>query len=633
MYDENSIWFSQNLLFHKDKTEGTDSLLQVSISVSTKDFTSFNPPNLRIQISNNLHKSCSLNYDKALDFEQITKEIIKKGDLSYIEKLEVMRKYNINQSFTLLCTTNQNNNNVVKITIRNNETDFADVIISERLFKVISRIVSQFTANYITISDSLVLRSISYQLTKFDQLTREVKGIQSRIEGAVAMPPSETVVIDNTPQVETTIDELDKFLGDGMKNIEIPKIEDDNVKAEKTEPIPTEVNSKFVEEFLNNDLHKLEPLVAVASLDTFFCDMGQATYETGTCSLEDIGDEFHRLVYFSKLYSDLTINNAINGNGTIPSGFPILKFDIENPTQENLELAYDLFLFAGYIRAVRRRLENHYDDIFYNLAVMHLKLRMCSDPLVYSFITKKTKDQLVSIISNRFEYYKNKGVFKHYEDKLNSSSCAEITKLDIISYVEETCEKGFDGPYFHEFYKEAMQTYNLRLGTKNNFKLEQIINEIVPLEIKEKLGQELTLEDFSEVSEEVQELFTSKEKSKPKPKIKTKIEKLNPVQMYIKKFKDEIPKDHVNNLINYLEGYKNKKIDFNNFPFPVEDFGEFALKGLFFWDPDEYKNASSLTSVLDDPMTKDLILARINEKPVENKEDLDFSNLMENFEL
>lgn len=625
MYDENSIWFSQNLLFHKDITEGTDSIIQVSISISSKDFTSFSIPTLRIQISNNLNKSCVLNYDKALDFEYVTQEIIQKGDLAYTEKIEVMRKYSNKQSLTLKCVRNQNDQNVVKVTIRSNETDFADIVISERLLKVISQISSQFTKNYISIGDGLVLRSISHQLTKFDELIREVKGIQSRIEGAVSAPQPEI----KKPIGDIAIDELDKFLGEDMKNIKIPTIEDDNKKAEKVESPPTEVNSKFVEKILDNNLHKLESMVTVGNIDSFFCDVGQV-YESGTIKLEGV-EGWDRLVYFSKLYSDLTINNATNKSGPIPSGFPILKFDIKNPTQNNLDLAYDLFLFTGYIRAARRRLENHYDDVFFNLSVMHLKLRTCTDPLVYSFITKKTKDQLVSIISNRFDYYKSIGVFKHYEDKLNDSNCVEITKSDLILYVEETCEKGFDTPYFDEFYRSAMETYNLRMGTKDNFNLEQIINEIVPLEIKEKLGQEITLEDFSEVSKEVHELFTSKEK--PKPKTKTKIEKINPIQMYVKQFKDHVPEDYIENLISYLEGYTNRKIDFNNFPFPVEDFGEFVIKGLFFWDPDKYKNASALKDVIDDPMTKDLILARINEKLIEKKDDLGFSNLMENFEL
>jgi len=627
MYDENSIWFSQNLLFHKDKTEGTDSIIQVSISVSSKDFISFSIPTLRIQISNNFNKSCILNYDKALDFEYVTQEIIQKGDLAYIEKIEVMRKYNNNQSFTLKCVRNQNDQNVVKVTIRSNETDFVDIVISERLLGVISRITSQFTKNYISIADGLVLRSISYQLTKFDELIREVKGIQSRIEGAVSAPQPEIKM----PIGNIAIDELDKFLGKDMENIKIPTIENDNEKAEKVESPPTEVNSKFVEKILSNDLHKLESMVNVGNIDSFFYDVEQV-YETGTILLGGV-EGWDRLVYFSKLYSDLTINNATNKSGPIPSGFPILKFDIENPTQNNLDLAYDLFLFTGYIRAARRRLENHYDDVFFNLAVMHLKLRTCTDPLVYSFITKKTKEQLVSIISNRFDYYKSIGVFKHYEDKLNDSNCAEITKSDLVLYVEETCEKGFDTPYFDEFYRSAMETYNLRMGTKDNFNLEQIINEIVPLEIKEKLGQEITLEDFSEVSKEVHELFTSKEKPKEKPKSKANIEKINPIQMYVKTFKDHVPEDHIENLISYLEDYTNRKIDFNNFPFPIEDFGEFVIKGLFFWDPDKYKNASALKDVIDDPMTKDLILARINEKLTEKKDDLGFSNLMENFEL
>ncbi|MGD2072542.1 MAG: hypothetical protein PVG65_03540, partial [Candidatus Thorarchaeota archaeon] len=600
--------------------------LNISMSSTTKDYISFNAPTLNIQISNMIHKVCILSYDKTLDFEKITQEMINYKEKAYDEKIEIVRNYNVGQSFTMKCFRNQNNKSMIKIIIRNNETDFSEIVIPSRLLKVISKITSQFVENYINITDSLVLRVMSYQLAKFDKLIGEVKAIQSRIEGIVS--ESKQSVNINTPN----IDDFSKFVGTDLENVKIPEIEEDSKKAEENiKPKITEVNSIFVEKVLENDLHKLESIINVGGIDSFFNDIKQA------CDIENLIDgitdeEWNRLVYFTKLFTDLTITNAVNKNGKIPEIFPSLKFNVSNPSKINLEIAYDLFLFSSYIRTARKRLENKHNDIFLNLGVMYLKLRVFSSPLVYSFIFEETEDEILPIILNRFEYYKNKGVFKYYENKLTESNCGEITKVDITTYVKETYKNKSESRFFNEFYLDTIDKFKLRLGTKNNLNLEQIINEVVPLEIKEKMGQVLTDDDLSEVSIEVKDLFISNKKSSSNSKEKVNIKKLNPIQMYIKTFKDDIPEEYHDKLMSFLEDYKDKKINFDNFPFPIEHFGEFAIKGLYFWDPEKYKNASALKDVIDDPMSKELILVKINSKEDENKDAPDFSGILNQIE-
>ena len=290
----------------------------------------------------------------------------------------------------------------------------------------------------------------------------------------------------------------------------------------------------------------------------------------------------------------------------IPISAPILKYEVINFSPDNSNLAFDLFLIQAYIKIFRMKMENKEDDPYVNKALYHIKLRCITDPLIYSFIDKMSIVELSSVISSRFLYYNHVGFFNEYIKMLEDNSCSNITLNDIKSFIDNVCEKGFNTPYIEELHNSQIETNNLRLTTKNNFNIEQIINEIIPLEIEEKLNHEL---DFEEASDEVKTLFKQRIKG---PTVK-KENNLNPIQVYTEYFTKEFSKQ--NEIVKYLSDYGDKKIDLYNFPFPLNELEEMLVKGLYLWDPENMKTKKSIIDIVsEDALTKEFIISKVSFK-------------------
>jgi len=143
--------------------------------------------------------------------------------------------------------------------------------------------------------------------------------------------------------------------------------------------------------------------------------------------------------------------------------------------------------------------------------------------------------------------------------------------------------------YVKQMHEKSIAENNSRIGSKNNYTLEQIINEILPLEIAEKTGKDIKndlviseLKETHPISDEIIKLFQDK---------KTKIKKQNTIgnlERIVKFYMDksEIPDQYKDDFIEYIKGVGNNKIDFNNFKFPIEEFGDNIIKILYLWDPE-----------------------------------------------
>jgi len=443
--------------------------------------------------------------------------------------------------------------------------------------------------------------------------------MQSRIEGAVIPDsggtPTQQPKLNNEvlKETETTMDDLDEFLGKNMENIKVAEIDKSNTVVEKSNI--QEINSSFIEKVLKKDLSLLEPIIMNKShIGEFVQFLAQQLTEPLNI-LPDINDDHLKsLIYISNLFMNFKEKSYIEQGVPIPISAPILKYKVPDYPSENLNLAFDLFLIQGYIKLFRMKMENKETDPYVNKSLYHIKLRCITDPLVYSFIDKMSVTELSSVISSRFIYYDSIGFFNHYKKILEDNEYSNITLNDIKSYIDNICEKGFNTPYIEELHNTQIETNHLRLTTKNNFNIEQIINEIIPLEIEEKLKHEL---NFKEVSDEVKTLFKQRIKG---PTVK-KENNLNPIQKYIEYFTKEYTDQ--NKIVEYLSEYGDKKIDFDNFPFPLNEFEEMAVKGVYLWDPENMKTKKSiLDTVGEDVLTKDLIISMTK---VESTEGSDMS--------
>jgi hypothetical protein len=278
---------------------------------------------------------------------------------------------------------------------------------------------------------------------------------------------------------------------------------------------------------------------------------------------------------------------------------------------------------SGYIRTLRRRLEDKISDANENKSIFHLKFRCFLDPFCYSFLEKSDMTQLSSIIVNRFKYFDSIGVFDEYKNTLQMHTCSNITEQDILSYVNEVNEKVIGKSLFVlELHDNVQRSNKLRIGANSNFNKEQIINEIVPLEIAESLGQDTS---GIEVSDEIKQFF----KGKTTPKVEKKIESKNHLARVVGTLTTDIPEQYREGFLEWIKEFDTKNFVFDD-KFPYQEFGDELIKALYVWKPEDDKRiGSSLkyyrTRINDEVMEKQFILAV--DEPKKEEGQVDFSNI------
>lgn len=635
---ENTKWFSQSLLAHKDKFYGTDGYLQISISTNTEDFKFFNPPLFNISISNNYRKSYNLNYHHACDLLR-TLELVKQH--SNGEKSEIQRKYQKNMMLYIQFFVESNNHDsVVDIRLLSNETDFVKVIIPISMFATLAKCLRYYVDNYFNICTQLLGQTIQSEAMQIiHQLPSLIKGISSQIVAQETFldsrePEPEPEAVS---QVQATINDLDNFIGgEDMKNIDIPELMEDR---DEKKPI-AEVDSIFTRFLLKNDLTTLETMLHNHSLtvNPLMSFTDEIVERLGPDIKGDFSimpgineDDKKSLCYMSKLYFTLSYYSHFTNDTPIPSSMPIFKYNPRDVKNINMEIAYDLLLFNLYIRAVRNRLEGKLTDWMRNKAMFHIQLRCFTDPLVFSFIGEKEGSNLSSLITARYKYYDSIGVFDSYKKLLEEVKCPEIKEHDISSATTEAVERVIGKTmYIDQLHKATFDSGALRLPSKNKFSLEQIINEVIPLELAEKLGRDIKKQEIQdEISSKYplsDEILTFFIKGKRKPKVTQQANTFSSnLERVVNFYSDEVPSQYKDSFTEYIKTFKDSKFNMETDKFPLDEFGDNIVRALYLWDPKDdpqitksYKHYQ--LKIENELMEKDLIIAKIKSGNIKETE-------------
>lgn len=653
MYDSNTQWFSQALFTYKDKIYATEGYLRVSLSTNcSEEMNYFNPPLINISITNNYQKSINLNIQNAKDLIKAFKLILPQLNG---KELSIQRKYQKDTILHFNFKLDGDNNRVVIIEIRNNESDFTKIVIPlEGVFETFASCIREYTETYMNICTQLLIQSIQSKNNQIiQQLPTLIKGISSQIlssdsRGIIESPDSrarESVASESVTETETIINDFDKFLDENMDKVVIPEIE----RAEGTEKKSLmKIDSVFVERYLKNNLSTLE----TSMINCFMSDAPFLNFidEVKSKIMPYIKDEtfsilpdikehdFKSFVYVSKLMCSMTYHDHVSLGKPIPASAPVFRYNPSKYNPLNLEIAYDLFLFNLYIRTVRRRMENVISDPMRSKSLFYIQMRCYTDPLVFSFIENVDNTNLVSIISNRYEYYDSIGVFDDYKKLLGEINAPEIKKLDIQNVVQEVLDKVIGNTYNIDVMHENMFKHNIvKLESKNNYNLEQIINEILPLEIYEKTGKSLKDDSVIEelrvnhdISDEILSFFVDGNKKVKKEKVE---HGNNLVRIIKSQFIKEVPESYRDAFIEYLSEFDNKRFDISDKKFPIEEFGDNVIKALYLWDPEKddtikksYKEF--FLKVENELMDRELILSKIKIKEedatVKESSDWDF---------
>ena len=618
--NENTKWFSQTLLTFKDKQYMTDGYLRVSISTNTEDYKFFNPPMLNISITNNYQKSYNLNIQNCEDLlESFTTAMTQmNGDETIIEK-KYQKTTNIYFKFAI---ENVNQTRVVVIEIVSSETDATKVIIPLKpTFQSFLRRLKSFVNNYDEICNQLLFQSIQIESTQImHQLPSLIKGISSQITSQI---PDEDIIPDSPAREEieqeaestvSTIADLDKFLGDDMSNIKLPEVD----KVETVTPI-IEVDSVLVEKVLRGDLFNLEnKLTSFATSKQPLIDMKNDLQTFFDFPLLPALSEVDKksLVYMSTLLQNYyTKANTIN-DVPIPMSTPTLKYKATY-NEDNIELAKDVLLIIGYMRTLRRRLESKITNAYDNKALVYLYLRCMMDPFCFSFIEELSKKDIVSSLKNRYEFFDREGFFDKYKQILIDSNCSSIDVTDITTFAEEISDNIIRKTnMINKLHQESYEKGLVKLSSMNTFILEQITNEFIPLEVNEKMGFDFKDKEALEnlkaqinPSDEVFAFFIKKQKINKS----INVEKITPLQRYIDKYKQDIPDQYRDEVVEHVKSMQYKIFDFKKCPWPLDEFDDRVVKAFYVWDTESDESMKSnfthfASMIEEEQMTKESIL-------------------------
>jgi hypothetical protein len=444
-------------------------------------------------------------------------------------------------------------------------------------------------------------------------------------------------------QIEETIEDFDKFLGKDMENIQVADLDNKSIIEEK--PKNLEINSPLINKTLTKDLSVLESMLSAAitrsdpMISIFEGFRRSMNLDDSFSFLPNITkNDLKSFLYISKLIHDLYLNLYMEKNVSIPSGFQILKYnvdDINSIDNFNINLAYDILLIMGFIKEFRSRMESRESDSNKNGAIFYLRLRSFLDPLVYSFIDPNKSKIILNIVATNFEKYLEIGFFKHYQDILITNGFKEIDVNDIKNFCNEFYEKVLKKEdtfsiNINNKHEELYKTGFLRINSDNNLNIEQIINELIPLEVLEKTGVDLTegsenlkkVQENLKISDLVISVFLRKNDQKSK-EIKKEI--VTNLSKTIKFFNNEIPIKNREEFFKYIDDLKFNNYDFLNTIYDEEEFGENIVKSLYIWNESENKEEPLTTfriKLEECILTKDLILVKYKSKPeIENKEE------------
>ena len=628
MYEEGkSKWFSQTLLTYKDKKYASDGYMRISISTNTEDFKFFNPPSFSISISNNYQKSCNLNYSDVIDLSKSISDVLQGLNGNDEEIAKVIRDTRLYFKFSIA-----QNERVIKMTLQNSTTDLTSVVFPLfPTFQAFINVLKYYRDSYPEICKDLLLKTIDSESTSIiHQIPSLIKGISSQIltsnytdsGAAVEAPPTSLV-----EQTEITIDALDKFIGPDMTNVKIAEIEEGKVDPKET---VVEIESRFVEKVLKNDLYNLEILLESVKLSnnpwsSFGEEVStQLEAEEGFTIIPLLKSQDHNSIsYISKLLFTVSNQAYTTFNTPIASGFPILKYKmnklLDKGNELNQDLAFDLLLFSGYLRLFRRRVESKSEDASRNGAYLYLMLRCFTDPFIYSILEVCDTSTLKALIVNRYKHYNSLGVFKHYQKELETWNCPVIDVPDIDSFVQEVLDNIIGKtPFVDEFHKEQYSKGQLKMPYEGNYSLEQIINKIVPVESAIKLGKEVE-ETCSthKVEDDIKKLFCIKPKVQPKIRTETNLERFVRGDIL-----NEIPEAHRQDFQKYVKELGDKNFVFGK-EFPYDEFGDEIVKALYSWKPEDdeklSKNFAYFTKKFAEVIhTKETILAG-NKQETESK--------------
>ena len=612
--DEKTIWINQQIYIYKDKVYNSNGSLElVEASSTQQELKYFSPATIQIKVSVekdfSTTKNCTLNISKLMDLNYSIKEVLDKypnGSL-YSNNIKIVKRYNNDRDLNIAFKESRNTKEkCVVITIVFNESNFTTVIIPLNEFMVFVKLLKDFENTYIERTKELKYQCLmNEQIFLLKQLNVNIQTLPSLISPQAvqtfqtpfnnqSIEPSinelDSFIPTNIEELKENINnEFDSFLGKDLVNVEIPKLEKDETKAGLETPrSKREIESNLIDNILKNDISVIEDILNSAySNNNPIESLSKTLYGETKDILPGINeDDYKSITHISNLIFKSILRNYLDNNISIPNSVPTLKYkinNIESSYTEEKQLAIDLLMIHAYLKTYRTRIESKSEDVVKIKSIMYLAFRNFIDPFCFSMLELIPSSTITSSILEKFDFYKSKGFFKKFDDILIEHKLTEVEKNDIISFLNNVIriiETNKNSMYIGELNSRYIKNGEIKLPTKNNLTIEQIINEVVKIDVAKKMKpnesyESITSKLFNNPSVAIKSIYFDKEETKSRTNLSRMIS--NNIS--------EIPDEVKNKITEFVTTLGEDNFNYKEFNFNLRDLGENVLKALYLWKP------------------------------------------------
>lgn len=601
---EDRIWFNLPKFTYKDKFYQSNTTMDICHSGSTEDFKSFYPLQFDIRLrSERTSTNIKLDLHDAEDLLLAIKGIMSDKENIYGgQGASINRRIKDKNLSLAFAKSKEYHENLVSIKILYSESDYKRILLQLERFETIQGMLEEFCDNH-------GIFSYQYMLVMLSQNTREINkqlhdsvralpGFIPQVLSSEHSPvPAESPPSD-TP-LDSTMEELDQFMGEDFSNIDVPEI--DSGKIDEKKEIIYKL-SPFFEHVLKSDFSVFESMMkasfAVPNPHTSLITTITDSLPTPFNILPGLSDDDRKsLVYFGKMFFAHATKDYIGNQHPFPNTSPILRYIQKDPmTQENKDLALDLLTLLGYIRCYRVKVEEKNSDAMQNGAALYLAMRSFLDPLIFSFLSASDETFIEGAILSRFQSLRGVGFFESYDRAVEQHQCSAITENDINLFTRELLIKIIKKPTqaIDQLHKVFYDNKKMKLPAHHKFDLEQITNQIVPLEIASKFGKDLTSDEVinelmgsTECLPEILDIFRKKPAKSKKKGNEKKEDKRSHVQRYVETNITDVAKgyrDVVSAMVTKLKKKAYEPATIAEFD-AYNQFGENIIRALHEWDP------------------------------------------------
>ena len=457
--NEDKCWYNQQLLFIRDTIYGSNSLLDISMSVNTTDKKYYSAPALMFNLisKNDTHKRyCKLNFHDVMDLTIKLRKVISNPNEYFIDKqsTNIIKKFGNNSlNISFHKSENYNNEFIISFEIIYGETDIGSIYIPyfPEFISIVKKLES-YCNNCDNIAISMTNRTIfSDVLSELKNLNASIKVLPSLITVNQEEKHTDSFneeQVSNNQKIEKEPENsndnqiqnnFSSFMDEKLNSIEIDTSKvplEDNLNKKST---TCEYKSPIIKDILNNDIVVFEDKIMsiITNRDPFIklFYMLDNEIQSGLLS-DDINDEIKSVDYISNVMFGTFVNNYLINGVIIPSNVPIPKF--KTSEFKCTEAIYDLLLISCFSRLMRIKIEDKDPDAQENKSILNLAIRCFIDPIIYSYIDhiKNKKDILKSCIISRFEYHEKNGFFENFQITLDEYKLKRISSHEISQYIE-----------------------------------------------------------------------------------------------------------------------------------------------------------------------------------------------------